>query len=628
MFRNYLLYFFLFLAVLSYGCSKDCGDGGGYRAYLYPSNPVVTPTPPVPAVFDLQGIVTDIRTGAPIADAAVEVGDAAAQRKFTATAATDSSGRYVFTDVPAGNYDVMFTKYGSGYRNVEKPITVSGDTELDAQMMECLFNECYGGTGNEQAGQMIEMRNGNFAILGYSQSVNEDLNAKRISTTPAADTDIWLLVVDPCADSRDEGILFNQCYGGTGKDEAFGMIETSDNCLAITGSTRSWDGDVAGLRIVEPGVGTSDDDLWLLKIDPSKEDQNKGIVYSECFGGSLSDVGYDLSEDSPGVFVVAGYTWSFDHDLDGKRLATHHNAAWVLRLEIAAADRESRILFNEVYGGDSYDYFRQVMKLKEGPYAGNYVFGGYTISVTDDLAGKRRGSGADDDCWVMVLNVTAADRASSILFNECYGGTKHDYVRSITEITGGRIAFVGSTMSVDGDLAATSRRGTETDSDMWLVVLDLTAADRASGIAFSQCYGGTKNDDGRGVSEMYDGTLGIIGNTLSMDGDLQALRENTAYNDVWMMKIDVSSPDREAGMVLSMSYGGNNGHEGEGEDPQDDPEDGSNVGLYMIVTDDQCIGLIGTAKSTNGDLTGKRRGTNTDSDIWILKVNDAGRYSI
>jgi hypothetical protein len=85
---------------------------------------------------------------------------------------------------------------------------------------------------------------------------------------------------------------WSQTYGGTARDEARSIVETSDGGYALAGHTRSF------------GAGV--DDFWLVKTDVSGS-----MEWNRTYGGTLSDYAYSLVATSDGGYAIAGSTQSF-----------------------------------------------------------------------------------------------------------------------------------------------------------------------------------------------------------------------------------------------------------------------------------------------------------------------------
>jgi hypothetical protein len=83
----------------------------------------------------------------------------------------------------------------------------------------------------------------------------------------------------------------------------------------------------------------------------------------------------------------------------------------------------------------------------------------------------------------------------------------------------------GSSRSNDADV--TTNNG---ENDAWTVVVDAQGT-----IIFEQAIGGSSLDFSEGAAQGADGSLLIVGNTESSDGDII---QNLGYKDILIYKID------------------------------------------------------------------------------------------
>ena len=85
------------------------------------------------------------------------------------------------------------------------------------------WHQTYGGTGNEEVHSVIQTSDGGYALAGWTSSFG------------ASEYDFWLVKTDSSGN-----VQWNKTYGGSGHDEAYSVIQTSDGGYAITGDTWSF----------------------------------------------------------------------------------------------------------------------------------------------------------------------------------------------------------------------------------------------------------------------------------------------------------------------------------------------------------------------------------------------------
>ena len=176
-----------------------------------------------------------------------------------------------------------------------------------------LLNGTYGGSGNDGANSIIEASDGSIWVAGYTYSQG------------AGKSDAWVLKLN-----KDNGsVLFNGTYGGSGDDEAEGIIEGRDGSIWVVGRTES------------QGAGSSD--VWVLNL-------NKGdgsVLLDKTYGGSGYDEALSIIEGSDRSIWVAAY--------DGTKGVGKGNA-WVLNLN----KDDGSVLLSKTYDGQAYDIIEDV----------------------------------------------------------------------------------------------------------------------------------------------------------------------------------------------------------------------------------------------------------------------------
>jgi hypothetical protein len=97
--------------------------------------------------------------------------------------------------------------------------------------------------------------------------------------------------------------MWDQCYGGSGDDDAVNLCITLDNGFALIGYTGSSDGQVTGYH----GGG----DYWVVKTDSAGN-----LTWEMDLGGSYGDYGEDIFQSKNGNYFITGYSDSQNGDFD------------------------------------------------------------------------------------------------------------------------------------------------------------------------------------------------------------------------------------------------------------------------------------------------------------------------
>ncbi len=121
------------------------------------------------------------------------------------------------------------------------------------------------------------------------------------------------------------------------------------------------------------------------------------------------------------------------------------------------------------------------------------------------------------------------------------------------------------------------------------------------GIQWQKCLGGTKNDFPGGMIQTSDGGYIMAGQTQSNDSDATS---NHGKNDLWIVRMNSKGT-----IQWQKTYGGS----------QDD-----NGGAIIEALDGGYI-IAASTNSDDGDLQGIRQPDISQSDVWIFKIDTAGK---
>ncbi|MFZ5434557.1 MAG: carboxypeptidase regulatory-like domain-containing protein [Calditrichota bacterium] len=136
------------------------------------------------------------------------------------------------------------------------------------------------GDGLTKANDLVQLSNGNLAVVGYRLGSN------------GTNSDLWLLMCESDGDT-----LWTRIFGGNSTDIGAKILEGPNNTLIIGGHTRS-------LGI--PG----DYDMWLLRTDFLGNQ-----ISSTTFGTGQKEVCYGLAIDNSSIYLCG--TTSLGQQVDG-----------------------------------------------------------------------------------------------------------------------------------------------------------------------------------------------------------------------------------------------------------------------------------------------------------------------
>jgi len=196
-----------------------------------------------------------------------------------------------------------------------------------------VWHTIFGGNHNDSAYRVQQTKDGGYAIAGYTYSFG------------AGDSDFLFLKLNSTGN-----IQIQKAFGGSGKDYAECIQQTSDGGYIIAGSTNSF------------GAGSFD--FWVIKLNSSGN-----IEWQKTYGGTKGDYAHSIQQTEDGGYIVAGSTWSF-----GKGKGDF----WVIKL-----DANGNIEWERTYGGIKEETAWCVQQTKDE----GYVVAGRT---------KSFGEGGDD----------------------------------------------------------------------------------------------------------------------------------------------------------------------------------------------------------------------------------------
>ena len=345
---------------------------------------------------------------------------------------------------------------------------------------ELEWTKTYGGSGDDRGHSLIQMNDGGFMLLGYSQS--ED----GLGSNNEGQHDNWVLRVDA------QGVfMWERSFGYGGHDHAYSIIKTADGGALFNGFLDVTASNGAGNSVADRsgslhGVG----EFWCHKIN------SEGVVeWRNYYGGTSNDRSYDATELANGNFVLVGTSESVDVDITDPQGSYD---VWVVTI-----DATGNLLWEKSLGGSEIDGANAVLQNAEG----NIVVFGNSFSSDGD----RSFSKGSSDFWIATLSPSGA-----LLSEDSFGGSSFDLGRGLASGSDGVLWLAGYSRSSDGDVS--SNKG---DNDM--LVLRLSPGHV---VLNSLSLGGSALDLAHDVIELSSGKIIVIGETESTDGPFQENRGN------------------------------------------------------------------------------------------------------
>ncbi len=421
---------------------------------------------------------------------------------------------------------------------------------------------------------------------------------------------IFLSILPFVSFSQAPGIQWQKSLGGTGTDQAYGIIQTSDGGYLTVGSSNSNNGNVTGNH--------GGNDFWVVKLNSAG-----AIQWQKSYGGSGDDWGTSVQATADGGYIVGGFSYSNDGDVSGHHGSLSNADVWVIKISstgtiqwqksyggsgddrlnailvvnggyilgtqsnsndgdvtnnhgdydawIAKIDTAGAIVWENSFGGSSIDITEKIIANKEG---------GYTAAVqSQSNDGDVSGNNGGFDYWVIKLSATG-----SLLWQKCYGGISNDLITSIAALADSSYVITGgSTSANNGDIT-----GNHGGYDYWVVKINKTGA-----IIWEKSYGGSNNDFCTSIKSTADGGFVLTGHSMSNDGDVTG---SHGGSECWLVKISGSDS-----LEWERSLGGS----------------ADEFSFEALPTSDAGYIVANISNSNNGDVSGNHG----DKDYWIVKMN-------
>ena len=344
-----------------------------------------------------------------------------------------------------------------------------------------------GGSNEDVAREIIQLRKGGLAVVGSTKSTDGDFSERTSN-----DWDLFLIKF-----SLNGEILWKKTYGGSGDDFGFSVVETPEGGFVLLGYSNSQDGDVP------PTKGYHDN--WIIKIDA-----DGAVVWKKSFGYSGHDHSYNLIATQDGGYFFNGFldvTASNGMGNDKKSSsASRHGVGefWCHKL-----DANGNIQWRRYFGGTNNDRSYDAIQTRDG----NFLVVGTSESDDVDVKNPK----GNYDVWVVMVSASG-----EMLWENSYGGSLVDEASKVIQDSYGHFRIIGNTHSSDQDI--THSKG---ESDAWQITLDPSGR-----LVGSYNFGGSEFDRGTAMREWQWGSFFLTGYSRSSDGDFE---NNNGENDIFLM---------------------------------------------------------------------------------------------
>jgi hypothetical protein len=361
----------------------------------------------------------------------------------------------------------------------------------------------------------------------------------------------------------DGSLQWVKSFGGSGIDQAAGVVVSGDGNYMIVGSTYSNDGDLLGLKT------TTDADYCLIKMGA-----DGAVLWTRVYGGPEDEIATGITKTSDGGYVLSGYSRS-DNCFAGSNGGFHDY--YLLKV-----DAQGNEVWCQNFGYPGSDQAQSIIQTAQGDLL---TTGFFDVSASEGQGDEDRSNIGNahgvGEYWAIKL-----DAQGAFFWKRFYGGSNNDRCYNAIQTSDGGYILVGSSESEDFDIS--DSKGTY---DYWAVKLDPQGE-----LVWSRSYGGSEIDSAYDIVPTQDGNYLIIGDARSQD---QQVSNNYGNADMWLIKI---SP--QGNLIWEKSLGGSQFDSGKA--------------LFMM--EDGNYFITGSSRSQDGDVA-NNLGQN---DAWSLVVSPDG----
>ncbi|WP_435525801.1 T9SS type A sorting domain-containing protein [Chryseobacterium indoltheticum] len=338
--------------------------------------------------------------------------------------------------------------------------------------------EIFRGSYTDTANAIQQTSDGGYIVAGESNSINGDVTGNH------GNSDYWIVKLDSSGN-----IQWQKSLGGSNRDAANSIKQTSDGGYIVAGESNSTNGDVVGNH--------GNYDYWIVKLDSSGTMQ-----WQKSLGGSLYDAANSIQQTSDGGYIVAGGSNSTDGDV------THNQGNqdfWIIKLNPSGV-----IQWEVSLTGNLADQAQSIQQTEDG-----YI-----------VAGGSNSQNSENPTTFGISNYRVAklDSNGIMQWQKHFGGSNNDYAYSTQQTPDGGYIVAGGAQSADGDVV-----GNHGNNDFWIIKLN-----SSGNLEWQKTLGGSAFEDAYSIKQTNDGGFIIAGITQSTDGDVTGYHGN---GDAWIVKL-------------------------------------------------------------------------------------------
>jgi hypothetical protein len=427
-----------------------------------------------------------------------------------------------------------------------------------AQAPDIAWQKLIGGSNNDFTRSFQITNDQGFLISGRSSS---DISGDKTENSFGS-ADYWVIKLDSNANIQWQRTLGGNSPNNFEGDFTTATIQTDDGGFLVGGYS---DSPLSGNK-TETCRGQYD--YWLIKLNVQGNTE-----WQKVYGGSSSDMLYDIKQTPDGGYILAGGSASSVSAEKSENSRGTYDF-WIIKIDAAG-----NIQWQRTIGGSAADICTTIIQTPDG----GYLAGGRSSS---SISGeKTENSYGQSDYWIVKLSDTG-----NIEWQKTIGGNGSDSLTRLIQASDGNYFASGDSSSPVSGLKTEPSGGL---SDYWLLKLS-----PAGDIVWQKTLGGSNADElsSTPVSLPDGGFLVCGGSTSGISGDKTSAHQGGMY-DVWLVRLTA-----DGDLLWQKGIGGSQNDTG---------------GDVKVLSDGSFI-FCGTTDSSNaGDVTETGHG---QLDYWLVKL--------
>jgi hypothetical protein len=276
-----------------------------------------------------------------------------------------------------------------------------------------LWEKSFGFLGEDYGTTLLETKDGGFLITGVLDvsASNGQGNAKSTITNHAGG-DYWVLKTNNLG-----ALEWSRYFGGSFTEIPLGIVETDNHNYIIVGSSDSNDFNISNNK--------GSYDFWMTKIAT-----DGSLLLEKTFGGSEIDEASAITATNDGNFIIVGNTRSTDKDVSKNNGAAD---IWILKVS-----KEGNLIWEKTIGGSSFDVAKAIYKTQDN----GFLIAGSSRSLDNGFQNKGQ-----NDALILKINGNG-----NLLWQKTFGGSEIDFLYDVVELNNKSIIAVGESSSSDQDI--------------------------------------------------------------------------------------------------------------------------------------------------------------------------------